>query len=355
MLADVAADALVVERSAFETYEALGLLRTEAYVIRSAGGIIGAILGGILYNKSDWGWGLTIGQLCILQALIPIFTLAPLCTFLFDPGDGFRPLRQQLEEIWELVQRRTVWYPMSFIYIFSALQITNPVWTNYLVDGLGFSNWDLGIITIAAAIFTWLALYVYQALFFGTSWRLIYYFTVVVNMVLSSLQLLLVFGETGGIPKIWFATGDNAFVSFVQYMQFMPMALLALAVIPGGIEGASYALLTTWMNVASEVGYDLGTLLTDIWNVSNCALEKGKIEGLWKITVTTTVLQVSPILLIWMFPSGKKEVESMIKNETSSRVAGAVFIAVLAASIAASFAYCIYIIYEPTDDDDDDC
>jgi len=34
----------------------------------------------------------------------------------------------------------------------------------------------------------------------------------------------------------------------------MPMLILALAVIPGGIEGASYAMITTWMNVAYEVG-----------------------------------------------------------------------------------------------------
>ena len=48
--------------------------------------------------------------------------------------------------------------------------------------------------------------------------------------------------------------GDYAFISFSQYMQFMPMLVLALAVIPGGIEGVSYAMITTWMNVASEVG-----------------------------------------------------------------------------------------------------
>jgi hypothetical protein len=41
-------------------------------------------------------------------------------------------------------------------------------------------------------------------------------------------------------------------------MQFMPMLVLALAVIPGGIEGVSYAMMTTWMNVASEVGAKKG-------------------------------------------------------------------------------------------------
>jgi hypothetical protein len=53
--------------------------------------------------------------------------------------------------------------------------------------------------------------------------------------------------------------GDYAFISFSQYMQFMPMLVLALAVIPGEIEGVSYAMITTWMNVAYEVRRKTGT------------------------------------------------------------------------------------------------
>ena len=61
---DVTADALIVERSVYEKQSELGLLRTEGYIIRSVGGIVGAILGAILYNKGSWGWGLSIGQCC---------------------------------------------------------------------------------------------------------------------------------------------------------------------------------------------------------------------------------------------------------------------------------------------------
>jgi hypothetical protein len=59
-------------------------MRTEGYIIRSVGGITGAVLGAILYNKSDWGWGLTIGQCCVLQAAIPCVTLLPLTPWLLD-------------------------------------------------------------------------------------------------------------------------------------------------------------------------------------------------------------------------------------------------------------------------------
>ena len=216
------------------------------------------------------------------------------------------------------VQRRTVWWPMTFVYVYSVLQIANPAWTNYLVDGLGFGNFDLGVITIASAIFSWIALYVYKEFFFGVNWQYIYYFTTIVNVVLSVMQLLLVFGDTGDFPKLLFAAGDYAFISFASYMQFMPMLILGLAVIPGGIEGASYAMLTTWMNVASEVGYDIGTTFSTFWDVSNCAFEKGEVRGLWRLTVLTSCIQLSPVFLIWMFPRDKAEVYESLKHEVSS-------------------------------------
>ena len=90
LIADVVADALVVERSVYETQEELGLMRTEGYIIRSVGGVTGAIFGTILYNKSSWGWGLTIGQCCMLQAAIPVVTLAPVTPWLLDTGGGYR-------------------------------------------------------------------------------------------------------------------------------------------------------------------------------------------------------------------------------------------------------------------------
>lgn len=85
---DVVADALVVERSISESRDEMGSLRTEAYIVRSVGGIVGAVLGAVLYNTASWGWGLTIAQCFLLQALIVIITLAPSIPWLLDTGSG---------------------------------------------------------------------------------------------------------------------------------------------------------------------------------------------------------------------------------------------------------------------------
>jgi len=88
LVADVVADALVVERSVYEARADLGGLRTEAYIVRSVGGIGGAVLGALLYNSGSWGWGLTIAQCFLLQGLIVLVTLAPVAPWLLDTGGG---------------------------------------------------------------------------------------------------------------------------------------------------------------------------------------------------------------------------------------------------------------------------
>merc|ERR1711998_429328 len=118
-----------------------------------------------------------------------------------------------------------------------------------------------------------------------------------------------------------------------------------------GHEGASYALLTTWMNVAYEVGYDFGTLFTDWWDVSNSTLEAKEYSGLVKITIPTTALQLAPICLVWMFPDNKAAVMKLLKEDTNSTVAGWIFMFVLIASILGSLAYSIDVIIYPGDDD----
>ena len=48
-----------------------------------------------------------------------------------------------------------------------------------------------------------------------------------------------------------------------------------------------------------QVGYDLGTLLDCVVNVSNTALEKGHNTGMLKLTIITSLIQAAPILMIF--------------------------------------------------------
>lgn len=42
-----------------------------------------------------------------------------------------------------------------------------------------------------------------------------------------------------------------------------------ISMCPDGAEGTTYAILTTMSNVAMAAAYNIGTLFTGIWDVSN--------------------------------------------------------------------------------------
>jgi hypothetical protein len=69
--------------------------------------------------------------------------------------------------------------------------------------------------------------------------------------------------------------------------------------IPAGAEGTVYALLSTWQNVATEAGYQLGTYLTCVTDVSDSAIEDGKWAGVLKLTIICSAVQILPIFFIY--------------------------------------------------------
>ena len=87
-----------------------------------------------------------------------------------------------------------MWQPCTFIFIYNMFFLTNPAWNSFLVDGLGFSEFELGMLTVTGCILSFAGIIVYKKYLFGVSWRYIYIFTTVVGFVFSGLQLMLVLG-----------------------------------------------------------------------------------------------------------------------------------------------------------------
>lgn len=135
--ADVCADSLCVERARLETLKLKGTLQTSAYTIRSFGYVLGALFGALLYNTDDWGWGLTLAQLFLLSALVPVTGLLPAIYSLneLEAPCAAPSIMDQIMNIWNTLQKHAVIYPVSFIYIYGIFQVPNQAWTNFLIEG----------------------------------------------------------------------------------------------------------------------------------------------------------------------------------------------------------------------------
>lgn len=229
MLSDVMTDALVVERSQYEPMDIKGTMQSQGYVIRFFGAVIGAIVGAFLFN-TDLEWFLSINTIFFLNALFPVIFLVPVVPFLMEIETNCvaQDLTSQLKILFDTVQLKAVWKPMIFVYIYNALQLTNPAWMNFLVTGLHFKAWMIGLVGIVGSVFSWIGLMAYEKYFFASSWRIVYLWCTGIVAIISIAQVILVFGwnRKFGISDLLFSVGDDVFEEFILGVQFLPMCIM---------------------------------------------------------------------------------------------------------------------------------
>jgi MFS family permease len=349
MLADVMTDALIVERSRYETQDERGTLQSKGYIIRFFGSTIAATIGALVYNKDVWQWYLPMRLVFFINAAFPIVLLLPFVPYLLELETHCQPKNfwLQCQDLFHTSQLRAVWQPMTFVYVYNALQLTNAAWMNFLVEGLHFSAWQIGIVSIAGSIMAWLGIMTYERFFFASNWRIVYFWCTTLASTIALGQLILVFGwnQRLGIPDIWFSMGDDVLVEFVIAVQFLPMCIMYLGLCPPGSEGTTYAMLTTWSNLAGSLAFDISTALTVVWDVSSETIAAGNYDGVWKLTLLCGLVGPMPLVLLGLIPKDKKDQRELQRDTTRHYWAGVAFISTMFVTLTITFVESIYEVY----------
>lgn len=349
MLADVMTDALIVERSRYETQETRGTMQSTGYIIRFFGSTIGASIGAVVYNKDDWSWYLPIRLVFFINAAFPLIFLLPFVPYLLELDTHCVPRNfyRQCMDLFQTAQLRAVWQPMTFVYIYNALQLTNAAWMNFLVEGLEFSAWQIGIVSIVGSIMAWFGIMTYKRFFFASNWRIVYFWCTTLASAIALGQLILVFGinRDWGIPDIWFSMGDDVLVEFVIAVQFLPMCIMYLSLCPPGSEGTTYAMLTTWSNLAGSLAFDISTALTVVWDVSSQTIASGDYSGVWRLSLLCGLIGPVPLILLGLIPKNKEDQRNLQKDKERHYWAGVAFISVMILTLMVTFVESIYEVY----------
>eukprot|EP01039_Chlorochromonas_danica_P009548 gene9548-10553_t len=253
-----------------------------------------------------------------------------------DDDDVPKSIYEQLDEIWQTVQLQSVWRPMAFVYIFNLFQVPNVAWQSYLQLNLQFPAWILGMTVILGSFMTFAGVMAYKYFFFKTSWRRIYVWTVSLTCFFSMLQLILIFQwnvKYLHLNNYFFSLGDDVISAYISGIQFLPLCIMYMRLCPEGAEGASYAMLTTFGNIALVCASNLGNLLSNVWDVSNDAMRSHNVDGLWKLNTLTSCLSVLPLSLLFLLPRSPEEQEELAKSQIRSKTAGIIFLTVLFGSL----------------------
>lgn len=335
-------DSVVAEKARLEPSFAKGATQSSCYSYRFFGYMCAGPISTALYKWKG------PGSVIFLLSVLPL-SILPLVYYLGETRYAtVRSTKDQCNEIWTTVCSRSVWQPMAFVYIYNALQVGNAAWTQYLRTTLEFTSTQINLIYIASSVLLYLGIITYKYCMMDWSWRLVYIICTLLNGVFSAMQILLILGITFGLPPFVFALGDDAFSEFLAGVQFLPSTIMMVHLCPEGSEGASYAMFTTVHNSAGQVSTAVSTHLLGIWDVSKGVLAEHELSGMVKLTLLTTILQVSGILLVRMLPRTKDELFELRNTDYgSSQLGGLIFLVLTFASILYSMIVGILNVVAP--------
>ena len=346
MLADVMTDALIVERSRFESQEQRGTMQSKGYIVRFFGSTIGATIGAVVYNKGEWGFYLPMNVVFFINGAFPLLFLLPFVPYLLELETNCVPKNfyKQCQDLFDMVQLRAVWQPMTFVYIYNALQLTNAAWMNFLVEGLDFVAWMIGVVSVVGSIMAWLGIMTYKKFFFASNWRVVYFWCTSLASLIALAQIILVFGwnRNIGIPDIWFSMGDDVLVEFIIAVQFLPMCIMYLGLCPKGSEGTTYAMLTTMSNLAGSLAFDISTALTVVWDVSSDTIAAGDYTGVWKLSLLCGLVGPVPLLLLGLIPKDKEDQRKLQQETKKYYWMGTTFVLVMVCTLIITFVESVY-------------
>ena len=108
---------------------------------------------------------------------------------------------------------------------------------------------------------------------------------------------------------------------------------------PEGSEGTAYAMFTTFSNSALLLAPAFSSNLLRVWDVSKDTLEANELSGLFKLSVLTTILQMSPLAFLSLLPNSSEDLHALSRraNNGSSVMGGIIFLTVVFLSLVYIF------------------
>jgi hypothetical protein len=278
--ADVMGDSIVAEKAKLEPESSRGQLQSTCYACRFFGLMLAAPFGTVIY--SSYGPRAVVILMSILPALI-----VPLVYALKETKNlPVASTRDQCSEIWNTVCSRAVWQPMGFVYLYNVLQVGNAAWKQFLKTVLGFTSNQLNTLLIVAYVLLWVGIMAYKKFFIKWSWRTVYIATTLLNGLFSSLQILLIKGQTFGLSPFLFALGDDAFADFIGGIQFLPTTIMMVNLCPSGSGEFCFRSLP---DICFNIIGDINNLTTLFLDHSTAHIPQQRVQVMQCLRLCTTV------------------------------------------------------------------
>lgn len=312
-VANVMAEALVVERAQGESQEFASHLQSVVWGAASVGGLIASYLSGWLIDKKPGHTGpaLTDRQVFLIAGLLP-FTLVFLALVtpekaVTEKGGDFdkKKLPDKVRELYRTIMMPEIFYPTAFIFLLNATPGTGSAWFYFYSSkpplGLGFSSTFLGTMNVVGSIANLGGIMLFQSFLKTLPFRPLLLWGTIICTALGISNLIVVFhwNRALGIPDGFFCLGESAIVSVVGWVTTMPIIVLASRLCPEGMEGTIYALIMSINNMGGIISSQIGAALT-LW----LGVTATNLDNFWLLVLICNLSTLVPLVLIGWIPAG---------------------------------------------------
>jgi hypothetical protein len=120
-----------------------------------------------------------------------------------------------------------------------------------------------------------------------------------------------------------------------------------LGLCPEGSEGTTYALLTTFSNLAGTIAFDISTILADLprFDVSSATLAAGDFSGVLSLTIIAALVSPLPLIFLYLIPEGKEEQKILQQDTRKFFWCGVIFVLVMTITLLLTFSESVYTIF----------
>ena len=287
-VADVAADSILVTIARDE--EDTGSIQSWSWGLRAAGGLAGAMLGGV--SAANIGNELTF----ICTGGIPLF-MCSLLLFMDTGGTESQTPKETIRILWKAFSINKVWRTALFLFLISVTPGYGTVFSYYLEEELHFTAYDFTIMSVTGYLASMAGTAVYKRYLTKVPFRPLFVGTLILAWCLKWSHMILVQKINLGVSNTVIATADSIVLTLVGRCILLPMVVLGAKVCPSGVEGSLYATLMSITNFGNVVDSEWGAALAGAVGV-----ERGHFEKLWILLVLCQAIDIISLCAVPLIP-----------------------------------------------------
>lgn len=354
VIADVAADAVVVEYAQREPEAIRGRTQTAIYTVRTTFQIFAQIFVGFLLNGPEYGgdfsWSIGIRAIFLILAIFCVPVIFMTWFFVHEEKYAKPHFGTYIHNLWEALKSRAFYQVIAYSF-FSGVFANISYVANYPVQSIWIKatnlNYNLsGIFGSLVMVVTLIGVGKY-----GLHWNWRIVIAVTMFAVIGVDVIVSMLGVWDVVRNQWFWLGVPIVEQVPASISFIVSTYVVVELAGEGNEGAIYGLLTTVMNLSSPFALTITKNVNSAFDVWNNDIISDTKHVRTHVTYTIFIAyacKLASLLFLPLLPRQKQETQELKRNGGSSALMGGLTVFYCMFALCWSIMTNLFSIFEST-------